>query len=373
MPNQTVRAADALPSLPRIVDVARHAGVSTATVDRVVNRRDGVRLQTVQRVLAAAAELGFALGPEFDAQRPARHDAMLHGAQPDMRALTLRAGRPLELLFLLPAGENPYLRMLGDYVELSHQQWAPFQVRCRTHYVESFNPAELARRLLQCGARADGIAFMALEHPVVRDAVDALAERGVPAVTLISDVSNSRRLAYVGIDNRAAGRTAGLLLGRFMGPRPSGKVAMLAGSLDYRSHEEREIGFLHLMESTFPGIRVIGMREGQDDSQRNYEQTRHLFEQHPDLAGIYNSGGASDGVARAINETRREHKPLFIGHGLTPDTRALLIDGTLDALITQTPQAIVGTCVRVFRNARDGAADPVKPIPFNIVLRENLP
>ena len=52
------------------------------------------------------------------------------------------------------------------------------------------------------------MAFMALEHPAVREAVNQLAERGVPTVTLISDIAHTSRAAYVGLDNRAAGRTA---------------------------------------------------------------------------------------------------------------------------------------------------------------------
>lgn len=338
----------------RIPDVARAAGVSTATVDRVLNGREGVRAATVQRVLEAAAQLGYVLTQDVN---------------------TAQTGRPLRIAFLLPAGTNRYLRMLGDYIEFAHEQWSALGMKCRVQYVESFNPNELALRLLQAGQRSEGVVFMALEHPVVRDAVNTLADQGVPAITLISDLSNARRLAYVGIDNRSAGRTAGLLLGRFMGPRPSGKIAMIAGSLNYRGHEEREIGFLHLVEQMFPQVSVIGLREGQDDSQRNYEQTRRLLEQHPDLAGIYNSGGGSDGVGRAIVEAKAEQKVLFIGHGLTPDTRALLIDGTMDALITQTPQSMVGNCLKIFRNvaAKRDPLDDVKPIQFNIVLRENLP
>ena len=57
---------------------------------------------------------------------------------------------------------------------------------------------------------------MPLEHPLVREAVHTLAEEGVPVVTLVSDLSNSRRAGYVGLDNRAAGRTAALLLGLLM-------------------------------------------------------------------------------------------------------------------------------------------------------------
>jgi LacI family transcriptional regulator len=342
------------PPRARIADIAAAAGVSTATVDRVLNGRDGVRPMTARRVMQAAAQAGYAIDAPTPEAKPAR---------------------PLKIEFLVPAGTNRYLRMLGDYIEFAHNQWAAQGMRCRVHYVESFNPNELAARLLHYGQRADGVVFMALEHPVVRDAVNALAEQNVPAITLISDLSNSRRLAYVGIDNRSAGRTAALLLGRFMGPRPAGKIAMLAGSLNYRGHEEREIGFLHLIESTFPQVKVIGLREGQDDSERNYVQTRNLIAQHPDLAGIYNSGGGSDGVAHAIVEAKTEQKILFVGHGLTPDTRALLIDGTMDALITQTPQAMVGNCLKIFGNVREGrdALDGVKPVQFSIVLRENLP
>ncbi|MPW21609.1 substrate-binding domain-containing protein [Paraburkholderia sp. CNPSo 3157] len=342
------------PPRARIADIAAAAGVSTATVDRVLNGREGVRPMTARRVMRAAAQAGYVV---------------------DAPAPETKTARPLKIEFLVPAGTNRYLRMLGDYIEFAHNQWAAQGMRCRVHYVESFNPNELAARLLHYGQRADGVVFMALEHPVVRDAVNALAEQNVPAITLISDLSNSRRLAYVGIDNRSAGRTAALLLGRFMGPRPSGKIAMLAGSLNYRGHEEREIGFLHLIESTFPQVKVIGLREGQDDSERNYVQTRNLIAQHPDLAGIYNSGGGSDGVARAIVEAKTEQKILFVGHGLTPDTRALLIDGTMDALITQTPQSMVGNSLKIFHNVHEGrdALDGVKPVQFSIVLRENLP
>jgi LacI family transcriptional regulator len=120
---------------------------------------------------------------------------------------------------------------------------------------------------------------------------------------------------------------------------------------------------------------VVGLREGQDDAQKNYEQTRTLLEQYPDLAGIYNIGGASDGVARALKEMGREHKVVFIGHGLTPDTRAMLIDGSMDAVITQSPQSAMMSCVRMFTNLRDGrdVMSGVDAVRSQVIFRENLP
>jgi LacI family transcriptional regulator len=281
---------------------------------------------------------------------------------------------PMELAFLLPAGTNRYLRMLGDSIGHAADWLAPFNVRCRARFIDSFDAAHVAAALLRHGRRAQGVAFMALEHPLVREAVDTLAERGVHVVTLISDLSHSRRAAYVGMDNRAAGRTAGTLIGRFLGER-SGPVAMIAGSLSYRGHEDREMGFLHLMQEKFPALEVVGMREGRDDAEANYRLARALLKQHPDLVGLYNIGGGADGVARAIKERRREPPVVFVAHGLTPDTRALLIDGTLDAVINQHPHTMVLNCVRIFANLRDGrnATSGVEPVRISIVLRENLP
>jgi LacI family transcriptional regulator len=334
-------------------DVAARAGVSTATVDRVLNHRPGVRQNTVQRVLKAAAELGYL--PEAD----------LYAAL---------APPPMRLAFLLPAGTNRFIRMLGDTVAYSQDHWAPFNVKCGVEFIESFDPEVLAKSLLRAAARADGVAFMALEHPAVREAVNTLAERGVPSVTLISDISNTQRVGYVGLDNRAAGRTAGYLIARFIGARPA-KVGMIAGSLSYRAHEEREAGFLHLFQEQFPAIDVVGLREGHDDEAKNYRQTQVLLEQHPDLAGIYNIGGASDGVARALKEAGRAHKVVFIGHGLTPDTRALLIDGCMDAVITQSPATAMTSCVRIFTNLRDKreAMGGVEVARSQVIFRENLP
>ena len=334
-------------------DVARRAGVSTATVDRVLNRRPGVRSATARRVLGAAAALGYIAEADYADAAPAAS---------------------LRLVFLLPAGSNRFLAMLGRLVGGSEAPLAALGVRCRVETVEGFHPERLARDLLRHGRNADGVAFMALEHPAVREAVNALAARGVPCVTLISDVANSRRAGYVGLDNRAAGRTAADLIARFLGGRPA-KVAMIAGSLSYRAHEEREMGFLSLFQERYPQVEVVGLREGRDDEARNHRHARALLAQHPDLAGIYNIGGGPEGVARALVEVRGGKDVVFVGHGLTPGTRALLVEGVMDAVITQNPQATITSCVTILKNVRAGVEPGlgVEPPRCEIVLRENLP
>jgi hypothetical protein len=50
------------------------------------------------------------------------------------------------------------------------------------------------------------VVLKAQDEPTLAEAIDALSESGVPVVTYTTDVPNSGRCAYVGIDNRAARR-----------------------------------------------------------------------------------------------------------------------------------------------------------------------
>jgi LacI family transcriptional regulator len=339
-----------------IGDLAKEAGVSTATVDRVINRRGGVRLPTVHRVLNAAERLGYQLPTDI-----------LANTRPE----------PMRLAFVLPMGANRYLQMLAETIGRSAEEMKPLNVECQVDLVTSFNPKALADRLNSLAGEFDGVAFMALEHPLVREAVAALDAEDMFVLTLISDLSNSARAAFVGMDNRAAGRTAGLLLGRFIGApdEAHNKVAMFAGSLSYRGHEEREMGFRHILAESFPWLEVIGLREGRDDPASNFLQAQTLLQQNPDLIGIYNVGGASEGIARALVQAKRERRVAFIGHGLTRETRTLLVDGHIDAIINVAPETLMRSAVRIFCNLRDGrpSASGVDPIPIGIFLSENLP
>ncbi|RUR42489.1 LacI family DNA-binding transcriptional regulator [Vreelandella populi] len=331
---------------PLIPDIAMAAGVSTATVDRVLNRRPGVRKVTLHRVLEAAVKVGY-LGEE---------------------EVKVRLGPAFsKVVFLLPQGTNPYLTGLNTYVRaLAEQSVEPLKVR--SHFIESFNPEALVQALRRYGKTSDVVIFMAIEHPKVRQVIDELVNAGKRVVTIISDLPTSNRHAYIGIDNFAAGRTAAKVMGRFC-RAPQGKLALVAASRAYRAHMEREMGFLALIEESFPHLTVIGPHEGHDNRDENYNNTRQLLDQHSDLVGIYNVGGSSDGIGRALRESGRADNICFIGHGLTPDTRKMLIEGNMDMVITQNPTAIYTRAIEVASGEKiDSGA-----VSMEIYFSENLP
>jgi len=344
---------DSKKSRPNIVKVAKAAQVSTATVDRVLNNRSGVREATRTRVLRAAEMLGY---------------LQQHEISPVL------SNKPGKLIFLLPSGTNPYLLQLADLIQSGDCVPAPFNIRCECHFVKGFDPTALTEAIHDHGSRGDGIAMMGIEHPIVREAINETNKNGTPIVTIVSDVSHCDRAAFVGLDNRAAGRSAAYLLTRFI-TQQEGEVALIAGSLSYLAHNEREMGFLSLMQESFPKLRVIGVREGHDDFEENYQLTVSLLEQHPKLVGIYNIGGSSGGVASALREKGKSDSVVFIGHGLSNDTRSLLIDGTMDVVISQDPVTLVHNVCHIFSNIRNGlqAEENVSETAMRIIFRENIP
>lgn len=338
---------------PGIVDIAKTAAVSTATVDRVLNNRGGVKENTRQRVLDAAGKLGY-ISPT------AADDSI--------------KTKPIRLIFLLPTGTNPYIKHLAELIDVGDILPRTQNITCSCEFFEGFNAASLTAAVEKHTGKVDGIALMGIEHPLVREAVNNANRKGTKIVTIITDISNSSRVAFVGLDNRAAGRTAAHLLAGISN-RSKGDIGLIAGSLSYLAHNEREMGFLSYMQENFPQLRVVEAREGHDDFTENYMLTKALIKQHPNLVGIYNIGGSSGGVASALREEECGSKLVFVGHGLGEDTRMMLLDGTMDIVIHQDPITLIQHTCHVFSNIALGIEPQagIAKLSMQIICRENLP
>ncbi|MBP1884136.1 LacI family DNA-binding transcriptional regulator [Sinorhizobium mexicanum] len=333
-----------------LMDIAREAGVSTATVDRVLNNREGVRERTRQAVLETARKLGYVTPPDEEGGN---------------------ANAPVRLDFVLPAGTNTFIANLLD--QLVTQAGAQDGMDVHVHSIEGFNPDSLARQLDALTGTTQGVGVLALDHPTVREAMRKLAASGVPIVTLVSDILHVPRLGYVGIDNRAAGRLAGYLLGRLLGKGAKRKIALFAGSLSYRGHEEREMGFRHVIAEEFQDLEVVELREIRDDRQRAFEETAALLKRHPDLSGIYNIGAGNAGIGQALQEAGFAQSVIFVGHELTERTKRFLLDGTMDAVIDQNPRVEAREALAMLKNTVLGRRFDYHPPRLQVIFRENIP
>lgn len=337
-----------------VFDIAREAGVSVATVDRVLNNRPGVRARTREIVLETARRIGY-LG---------------EGGAGATSFKTIDE-ETIRLDFVLPVGTNTFIKGLHKHIEAQASLRNDLDVRVTT--IEGINPDELARTLHSLKGQTQGVGVIALDHPAVREAIRSLAADNVKIVTLVSDIQHVPRVAYIGIDNRAAGRLAGYLLKRFIGPDRASKVALFAGSLSYRGHEEREMGFRHILAEESPNLEIVELREMMDDRERAYAEASALLDRHPDLGAIYNVGAGNTGIAQALREQNFAERVIFIGHEATENTKKLLLDGVMDAAIDQNPRVEAREAINILTQSIRSLPYDYHPPRLQVIFKENIP
>jgi LacI family transcriptional regulator len=343
---------DDFPGRATLSDVAREAQVSLATADRVLNNRTGVHAKSITRVREAVARLNY---------------------RPDPAAARLARTRSHRLCFVLPSGDNAFVAQLQSELHASRAWLEDHRASAQTLEVDVFEPQRLADLLRSLKDRCETAVVMGLDHPLVQSAIDELVEHGCDVITLVSDMPRSRRHAYVGIDNVAAGRTAATLIGRFVG-RVTGEVGVIAGSLSLRDHAERNLGFNQVMSAEYPQLLVLPTLQGKDASALNESLARRLLTEHPQLRAIY-CIGASKGISLALKAEGRARDVVFVGHELTPGTRADLLDGTLAAVINQDAGHEIRSALRqaLARVTHEPVHADQERIRIDVYVKDNLP
>lgn len=337
---------------PTVHDIARAAGVSLATVDRVLNERPGVREKTVERVQQAVSQLGYVR---------------------DTHAANLARNRTYRFVFLLPDGKGQFLDDLRAAINEAANGPLGDRASIRQIMVPARDQSGLVRALSMLDdANLDGLAIMVTETPIVRDAIARLKASGVAVVSLVSDQPNAARDHFVGIDNVAAGRTAGMLLGRFIGGRP-GRVMAVATSMQSRDMAERRLGFDQVMAEHFPHLEAMPSIEGHDDPALTERLTREALARTRNVVGLYSIGASIRAIGTVLAE-QSGPRIICVDHELTQNAQRLLEAGMIDAVINQNTGHLARSALRVLRAKSDGQEIDMaqERIRIDIVIRENL-
>ena len=338
-----------------IADVAGEAGVSVATVDRVLNGRHPVREETAARVLKAAERLGFhGVG------------AMRQRLRPDAPRRTLA--------FVLQKPDQPFYQALDGALREETRKRADIRGRALVEFADDLSPAAIVTALERV-EKADAIALVAPDHPAVGAAVRRVAEAGKPVHALLTPLTEGGSVGYVGIDNRRAGRMAAWLIARTA--RAPGPVGLIVGSHRYLGHEMREIGFRSYFREHAPEFRVLDALVNLEEPRISHEATLELFKRHPDLAGLCVAGGGMEGVLDALRQEGRTGALPVVVNELTDDTRRALIDDVVTMVIATPIEALAARAVEAMVDAMPTGGAGARGgeqayLPFAIATSENV-
>ncbi|WP_439631301.1 LacI family DNA-binding transcriptional regulator [Shinella sp.] len=299
---------------PGLAAIAAEAEVSTSTVDRVMNGRPNVSARSREAVFSACARLGIAVPgvPKIDA--------------PVAQRLLLR-----RVLLLSDAGETLNER-LASAVGTFNRRAQHLRIDAELQKTSDFNAKTFAKRIVEAAGDYDGILLNSRDDPFVRRAINAAQSKDVPVVCITTDIPQSNRAAYVGMNQFSAGAMAAYLMGRFSKVY-EGSVILVA-SAPYVCQEQRESGFRRVLRAEFPGFHIVESIHSLDDPDSAYANMRRVLQAVPAPIGVYNTAGGNTGIARAISDAGLSGKTIFIGHEGSESSIRLLETGQMEAVLT---------------------------------------
>ncbi len=258
---------------PTLEDVARHAGVSRATVSRVVRGDVGVAGETAAKVSAAVAKLGYV---------------------PNASARSLATGRSNTLAMVVPEPDgrvfsDPFfgLAVAGINAGLSGTDMQLVMVFAsrpdRSGAVVDFLlEGRVAGAIIVSHHRSDGL-------------VAAAASLPIPTVFLGAPLlrTSDRRAYFVDTDNTAGARLAAERMMATGVRRP----ATVAGPLDMAAALDRMTGFADPFEAA--GLEVA-VAHGDYTRESGARAAAELLDRDPTIDGIF---AASDLMAQGVMDT----------------------------------------------------------------------
>lgn len=331
---------------PTFADIAKHAGVGTATVERVLNGRGGVRPATAERVIASARALDY----------PRR--------LPDVHRGLLR----IEVILVRP--ETTFFRRLAGAFE---RIGATLDATVKVHrtFMEEGDPRAIAARIASTETRRAGLILAVPDHPEIRAAVAAAVGSGLPVVHVVTRAAEGSG-ELVSIDNYAAGRTAALFLARMQARE--GAVIALCHPI-YQVHRERMRGFSdYFAQNPREGLAFRWIGFGRDEARRSRDLLLEALETWPDLVGLYNAGAANAALCDVLRRHPRGGQVFFVGHELTENSAMALREGVMSVVLDQAPEAQARRAIDLMLK-KIGLLDmelDAAPIRFITLTAENI-
>jgi LacI family transcriptional regulator len=328
----------------KVREIAQQSGLSEATVDRVLNKRPGVRETTRAEVIQAIADL-------------------------DKQRAQLRLNGRRYLIDVVMQTPQRFSDAFRAAVEAELPAFAPAMLRARFHLWETGSTAQTVDVLTRLRG-SHGVILKAQDDPEVAEAIDRMVDGGIPVVTYATDVPASARCSYVGIDNHGAGVTAAYLMAQWLGSAPSDVLITVSRNV-FRGEGEREVGFRSALRGS--GRQIVEVSDSDGIDATNERLVLEALEANPSVEAVYSVGGGNAATVAAFERLGRECR-VFIAHDLDADNRQLLRDGRISVVLHNDLRADARLAMRMLLQERGALPpEPARPVPIQVITPFNLP
>ena len=207
------------------------------------------------------------------------------------------------------------------------------------------------------GRHVNGIVLAPLDSKALVAPVETAVRGAIPVVIMDSGLASTAQSSFVATDNREGGRIAARNLGRLLGGK--GNAILLRYAVGSNSTEEREAGFLEVMQKDFPGIKLLSTDQhagATRDTAKRAAET--LLSRYGSVVnGVFASNESSAaGMLLALRDAGLAGKVKFVAFDSGETLNAGLQAGDVQGLVVQNPLNMgylgVKTIVAVLRGEK---------------------
>lgn len=302
-----------------IKDIAKLAGVSRGTVDRVLNGRGEVNAETCQKVLNIMEEVHFT---------PNRLGKRLAIKKKELKFGCILYGH---------TDENPYFAEVVNAMKIKEMELEEYGIQLEIRHTGIDEPLEVIRymdEMKECGV--NGLVISPINDMALIQKIDQLSDANIPIVTIGTDLPNSKRLAYVGSNSYAFGQTAANLLALFTEGRA--QIGIVSGSEFSYNHQQKVQGFVDYLQQNYSEMQVVARSINHDRDDESYARVTEMLRRFPQLDSIYFAAGGLRGGCRAVQDAGLAGKLKIVSFDLMPFNRKMVQEGVILATIGQQPE-----------------------------------
>jgi len=340
-----------------IQDIARHANVSTGTVDRVIHNRGKVTEDKKKKIEDAIIKLNF---------------------NPNLLARALAMKNQFTVCSLFPKSfpENEYWHLPKQGAEQAAEGLKDFGFFLEPFYYSLFDESsfiEQANQIIELEPYGVILAPLFIKESILF--VKKLEEANIPYVFLDATIANQKNISYIGPDAERSGFVAAKLLSSTLHPGdPILVLNMVKGMENSSSLTLIEKGFrdyftINHINAEYP-IHTLAINST-DENVIAQELTK-FYIKNPEIKGVF----VTTSKAHVVAGFHRKHdlNIRLVGFDLVDGNINCLKEGNIDWIISQSPIQQGARAVRTLFDLLIHKAEPklVQYVPLDIIIRENL-
>lgn len=342
----------------RIKDIAKKAGVSAGTVDRVLHKRGEVNEETRKKVMDIVKDIGYV---------------------PNLAAKSLASKKVADFVVLMPVAdsEHAYWQMPLIGIQKAAGELKDFNASIRVFHFDPASPTSFSEKFEEAiDMQPEGIIFTPVFESRSLEFVKRCEELEIPLLCLEIDLAGENAIGYFGQDAEGSGRLAGKLMDQILPAESTILLLNLTRKMTLSPHlKRRSSGFMSYFKNPFfsKNMKLKSIDLDIPDQKILRRSLVGAFESDSNINGIYVTNSQVHRVAKSLKRLGKENVVL-IGHDVLQENLVYLEDGIIDFLIAHRPQDISYKSVMAMFNHVNGIkeGDRINLSSIDVILKENI-